>query len=281
MSQTQPRWHAGQRWQAVASPIARLFGTVAAVAGLAGCALFAADRPDTSSDGIGHRIVLESPATMLSGVCPEYRENPGRTYYWDSLAFRTPIEAELEYCQKIDTGPLGRWVVEERFDEHGQYSISAHVEAVAHSVVHDWGDIAPKLWVSCWHREEDPAGSSLDVWLWHFGPPQRSYGERTPVRYQFGGQGPSSVALWWGHPGQAEVALLVPPDSHRLARDMRRVAEEHENEDSGPMLQVETWEGASLSGRGTSQGRIDFDLVGLERAAFPVLDACEARDEAS
>ena len=57
---------------------------------------------------------------------------------------------------------------------------------------------------------------------------------------------------------------------------MRRAAAESENEDSGPMLLMETWEGNSLSELGVSQGRIEFDLVGLERAAFPVLDACDA-----
>ena len=229
---------------------------------------------------------------MARSVCPEYRENnPGGSYYWDRLAYRTPLEAEIEHCSRVLTGPLGRWVVEERSDEGGSYSIAAYLPAVSHSVTFDWAGFEPTLWVSCWLGEADSgsgaegggsdSGStetgSLTASLWYFGPPQQvPYGEPTPVQYRFAGDSGSRTQLWWGHPGQAEVALLLPPDSYRLADDMRRAAAESESEDSGPVLQVETWEGESLSGLGASQGRIEFDLVGLDRAAFPVFDACPA-----
>lgn len=73
---------------------------------------------------------------------------------------------------------------------------------------------------------ESKAEPILEVSLWHYGPPQRSYGEPTPVDYQFAGQHPSDVALWREHSGQ-------------------------------------------------------FDLVGLERAAFAVFDACGVSATAS
>ena len=279
-----PRPHAGRLLRTVAvSAVRRLFGATTAVLALAGCGLLADEPTSTAGDGRGYRIVLESPAAVHGDVCPDYRKNAGRAYYWDTLAFGSAIEAEIEYCQNFDLGSMGHWVVEERFDEQGDYSISAHLEAVSHSVLHDWRGIAPTLWVSCWHREEAPAGRQLDVSLWHFGPPQREYGEPTPVKYTFAGQRPSDVALWWGHPGQAEVLLLLPPmpeivdqdaDSHTFATQMRDAAMADGNDDSGPMLTVQTWEGDTLSPLGESQGKIEFDLVGLERAAFPVFVAC-------
>ncbi len=264
----------------------RLLAAAAGMLALTACALRGEERAAASGDGSGHRAVTEPPATMVSGVCPAYREAAGRVYFWDGLAFDSAIEAEIEYCQNIDPGPLGRWVVEERFDEQGTYSISAHLDAVSHSVLHDWRGIVPTLWVSCWQLqrgEEAPAEPYLEVSLWHFGPPQRSYGEPTPVQYQFEGQGPSDVARWWGHSGQAEVLLLPPPtpeivgqeaDSHTFAARMHSAAKADGDEDSGPMLTVETFEGYTASQLGPSQGEIEFDLVGLERAAFPVFDAC-------
>ena len=87
----------------------------------------------------------------------------------------------------------------------------------------------------------------LDVWLWHFGPPQRFYGEPTPVQYQFAGRQPSEVALWWGHSAQAEVAVLWPPlpdgpaqetDAFVFAAGLRRAAADNADENSGPMLGV-------------------------------------------
>lgn len=240
--------------------------------------------------------MTDPPATMTRGVCPEYRENnPGMAYHWDRLAYRTPLEAEIEHCSRVVTGPLGRWVVEERSDEGGSYSIAAYVPAASHSVTFDWAGFEPLLWMSCWlagpDTDSEPAGDdasaddrgaaenrSLRVSLWYFGPPQQiPYGEPTPVEYRFDQESGGRTQLWWGHPGQAEVALLLPPDSHRLARDMRRAAEEHEKQDSGPLLRMETWEGDSVSRRGASQGSIEFDLVGLERAAFPVFDTCGVR----
>jgi len=288
-ARTAPR--AGRLLPTVAvGAVRRLFGATAAAAVLAGCALPASEPPATAADGRGHRVVLESPATMRRGVCPEYRQIPGREYFWDALAFRTAIEAEIEHCQNIDPGPLGRWVVEERFDEQGDYSISAHLEAVSHSVEYDWRGFAPTLWVACWHAQGDPAESLLDVSLWHYGPPQRSYGEPTMVRYAFAGQDASDVAPWWGHPGQAEVLLLPPPtpeiagqeaDSHTFAAQTRDAARTNEDDESGPMLTVETFEGYDTIPPGPSQGRITFDLVGLERAAFPVFDACGIGDGAA
>ena len=272
------------------SAVRRLFGATAAIVALAGCGLLADQPPASVGDGRGHRVVLESPATMRGGVCPEYREIPDREYFWDKLAFRTAIEAEIEYCQNIDPGPLGRWVVEERFDEQGDYSISAHVEAVAHTVEYDWRGFTPTLWVACRHGESDPAESILEVWLWHYGPPQQHYGEPTPVKYTFAGQRPSDVALWRGHPGQAEVLRLLPPmpeiveqeaDSRTFAAQMRDAAMADGDDDSGPMLTVQTWEGGTLSPLGESQGKIEFDLAGLERAAFPVFDACGVSATAS
>ena len=271
---------------------------IAAAAGFlasAGCGLIDNERASASADGRGHRAATEPPATMARSVCPEYRENnPGRAYHWDRLAYRTPLEAEIEHCSRVLTGPLGRWVVEERSDEGGSYSIAAYVPADAHSVAFDWAGFEPILWLSCWlagpDADGEPPGDGADAGrnaestakngslvasLWYFGPPQQvPYGEPTPVRYEFDGESGFRTQLWLGHPGQAEVALLSPPDSHQLARDIRRAADEHDNEDTGPLLLMETWEGESLSGRNASQGSIEFDLVGLERAAFPVFDAC-------
>ncbi|MXW95042.1 MAG: hypothetical protein F4110_14420 [Acidimicrobiaceae bacterium] len=270
-------------------PTSRLMLLLAATAGLlalTACALRGGEPAAASGDGSGHRAVTEPPATMARSVCPEYREDADRVYFWDRLAFDSAIAAEIEYCQNIDPGPLGRWVVEERFDEQGAYSISAHLDAVSHSVLHDWRGIVPTLWVSCWQLErgeERPAEPYLEVWLWHFGPPQQTYGEPTPVRYQFARQDPSDVALWWGHSGQAEVLLLPPlipeiveqeADSHTFAAQMRDAARANEDDDSGPILTIETFEGYTVNPRGPSQGEIEFDLVGLERAAFPVFDAC-------
>ena len=233
--------------------------------------------------------MTESPTEMARGECPEYRKNnPGQAYYWDRLAFRNRLEAEIAYCSQIDTGPLANWVVEERSDEDGSYSVSAYVYASDHAVTHNWGSFEPTLWVSCWLAGADAEveltsdgstdgttqGKSLDVSLWYFGPPQAEYGEPTPVRYRFEEGSGDRTLIWYGHPGQAELALLRPPDSHRFAREMRRAARAHDDEDLGPMLTVETWEGGSLTARGPSQGLIEFDLIGLERAAFPVFDAC-------
>ena len=137
---------------------------------------------------------------------------------------------------------------------------------------------------------ESKAEPILEVSLWHYGPPQRSYGEPTPVDYQFAGQDPSDVALWRGHSGQAEVLLLFPPapeivgqeaDSHTFAAQMRDASVANEADDSGPMLTVETFEGYAASPLGASQGLIEFDLVGLERAAFAVFDACGVSATAS
>ena len=285
LSTTGPQDVASERpHRASATRLMLLLAATAGLLALTACALRGSERAAASGDGSGHRAVTEPPAAMVRGVCPEYRETkPGQAYFWDRLAFPSPLAAEIEYCRGIDPGSMGRWVVEERFDELGNYSVSAHLQAVEHSVLYDWRGILPSLWVACWHQEGGPQGSHLEVSLWHFGPPQRSYGEPTPVKYVFAGQRPSDVDLWWGHPGQAEVLLLLPPtleivseqaDSHTFAAQMRDAAGANEDDDSGPILAVETFEGHTTSPPGQSQGRIEFDLVGLERAAFPVFDAC-------
>ncbi len=43
-----------------------------------------------------------------------------------------------------------------------------------------------------------------DVWVGHFGPPERFYGEPTPVRYQFFGQQRSEAASWLARSGVQE-----------------------------------------------------------------------------
>ena len=265
-------------------------GLTASLLALAAWTLIESDASfDTSADGAGHRVVTRPPGSMSRGVCPEYRENnPGQAYYWDTLAFRNALDAELEHCSRVLTGPLGGWVVEERSDADGSYSIAAHLLATTHSVTHDWGGFDPTLTLACWHFGDDAAGDattggplggttagitggSLEAALWYFGPPQLNYGEPTPVRYRFGGESGSRTLLWSGH---AEVALLLHPDSDRLAADMRRAATQHNSEDPGPTLVMQTWDGENLSALGTSQGSLEFDLLGLERAAFPVFDAC-------
>lgn len=244
-------------------------------------------------DGAGHRLALGSPSRMRPGVCPEYRDNAGTEYFWDVNAFVDAREAQISHCGQIDTGPLGEWVVEERSDSRGGYSISAHLGAGSHTVTFDWGEFTPRISLNCWRGDEDNlvededsiqrSGPSLQVWLWHFGPPQRFYGKPTPVRYQFAEESPSDVALWWGHSAQAEVVMLLPPtpdipeqdaDSHTFATQMRGAAAANDDSESGPILTAETWEGESTSPLGGSQGTITFDLAGLERAAFPVFDAC-------
>lgn len=276
-----PRLVAGRLSGLPVSPAGGSLGAAVAVLALAGCALFTGPPPDTAADGSGHRAILDQPATMRRSECPEYRDSSGRMYSWDVLAYPSALAAELAHCSTVDPGPLGRWVVQERSDEQGNYSISAHLEAVSHSVVYDWRGFEPTLWVACWPGESEWAEPALEVSLWHFGPPQRSYGEPTPVRYQFDGLRASDAALWWGHSGQAEVVLLLPPlpeidgqeaDSHRFATEMRYAAALDEG--SAPGLTVETWEGSRADRLGASQGVIEFDLLGLERAAFPVFDAC-------
>ena len=263
---------------------------VAIIGGLAAAAyVFLNDDSDeAAADGSGHRALLEPPGAMRPAVCPEYRENTGQSYYWDPVAFPTKLEAELESCSRVLPASLGGWVVEERFDGDGSYSIAAYVTAIAHSVEVDWGDFQPTLWLSCWRASGDDqteragtgtegsvsADGSLEAALWYFGPPQFQYGEPTPVEYHFKGESGRRRLLWLGHPGQAEVALLLPPDSHLLAGDMRRAASKIGPDDPGPTLVVESWQGESLERRGASQGSIEFDLIGLERAAFPVFDAC-------
>ena len=223
-------------------------------------------------------------ATTQRAVCPEHREKAGLTYSWDTREFRDALAAEIENCGLVDPGPLGNWVVEERSDRRGDYSISASLDAVAHAVKHGWA-FDPTLWVACWRGEADWDEPILEAWLWYFGPPQFFYGEPTPAQYQFAGQDPSPVALWWGHPGQAEVLKLLPPEpdffgqevnSLVFADQMRDAAAANSDDSSGPMLYIETWEGESVYSLGASQGWIEFDLLGLERAAFPVFDACEA-----
>ena len=267
---------------------------LAAMAGvLAAAAYVLLDLDDgahgAAADGSGHRALMEPPGVMRMSVCPKYRENASQSYYWDPLAFPTKLEAELEFCSRVLPASLGGWVVEERFDDDGSYSIAAYVSAATHSVAYDWGGFQPTLWLSCWrapgemlaaHAGSETAGpapvsGSLEAALWYFGPPQYQYGEPTPVEYEFEGERDERQLLWLGHPGQAEVALLLPPDSHRLAADMRRAAAEIGPDDPGPTLTVESWEGESLSQLGASQGSIMFDLLGLERAALPVFDACE------
>ncbi len=264
---------------------------------VAGVYLLGDERRATGGDGAGYRLALESPSTMQPGVCPDYRDNAGATYFWDRHAFTEVLEAQLWHCGRIDTGPLGEWVVEERSDSQGNYSISAHLDARSHTVAFDWGEFAPSLSLNCRRgdigegRREDEdrtAGSFLDVWLWHFGPPQLFYGEPTPVGYQFAEESTGGLALWWGHPAQAEVAVLPAPlipeqgaDSHAFAAQMRGAAAANDDSESGPILTAETWEGESTSPLGVSQGTITFDLVGLERAAFPVFDACGIGDGAA
>lgn len=260
----------------------RALVAAACLLAVAGC--FPADAHP--GDGTGHRAITDPPGVMLRGVCPEYRQNnPGGIYYWDTLAFGTKLEAEFAYCSEVAVDSLGGWVVEERFDADGSYSIAAYLTAARHSVTFDWGGFEPTLWLTCWHAVEDvqdgpgsgdSEGGWLEATLWYFGPPQLFYGEPTPVEYQFEGEAAGHQLIWWGHPGQAEVAVLLPPDSFRLAADMRRATVTRPAEDLGPILAIETYQGESLSRLGTSQGRIEFDLVGLERAAFPVFDACEA-----
>lgn len=261
---------------------------------VAGVYLLGDERRATGGDGAGYRIALESPSAMRPGVCPDYRDNAGAKYFWDKHAFTEALEAQLSHCGRIDTGPLGEWVVEERSDSQGNYSISAHLNARSHTVAHDWGGFAPSISLHCWrggNEEESPedqdenrtAGMFLDVWLWHFGPPQRFYGEPTPVQYRFGGHPPTEIALWSGHSAQAEVTVLWSPapgtveqdtDSRTFAARLRQAAAENTDENSGPMLEFETWSGVTADARGSSQGTIEFDLLGVERAAFPVLDAC-------
>ncbi len=247
-------------------------------------------------DGEGYRIALETPSTMVPGVCPDYRDNADARYFWDMHALADSLEAELSHCGQVDTGPLGEWVVEERSDSRGGYSISAHLTARSHTVSYDWGEFAPSISLNCWRGDNDEdrlegedddrlAGSFLDVWLWHFGPPQRFYGVPTPVQYRFEGARPTDVALWSGHSAQAEVTVLWPPvpgtvdqhaDSLMFAARLRRAAEASTDQNSGPVLEFETWSGPTADARGPSQGTIEFDLLGVERAAFPVLDACGA-----
>lgn len=260
---------------------------------VAGVYLLGDERRATGGDGAGYRLALESPSAMKPGVCPDYRDNAGAQYFWDKHAFTDDQEAQLSHCGRIDTGPLGEWVVEERSDSQGNYSISAHLNARSHTVAHDWGGFAPSISLNCWRGNEEEsqedqdenqtAGTSLEVWLWHYGPPQRFYGQPTPVQYRFGGYQPTEVALWSGHSAQAEVTVLWSPvpgmveqdtDSHRFAARLRQAAAENTDENSGPMLEFETWSGATTDARGSSQGTIEFDLLGVERAAFPVLDAC-------
>ena len=66
-----------------------------------------------------------------------------------------PQEAQLWNCGRIDTGPLGEWVVEERSDSQGNYSISAHISARSHSVTFDWGEFAPSLSLNCWRGDNE------------------------------------------------------------------------------------------------------------------------------
>ena len=267
---------------------------VAMVGVLAAAAYIFLDDDSDEADGSGHRALMEPPGAMRRGMCPEYRENTGQSYYWDPLAFPTKLGAELEYCSAVLPASLGGWVVEERFDGDGSYSIAAYVPAVTHSVAYEWGGFQPTLWLSCWRASGDarvehdgadtagpvPDSGSLEAALWYFGPPQFQYGEPTPVEYKFEGEPAGRKLLWLGHPGQAEVALLPSPDSHRLSGDMRRAASKIGPDDPGPILSVESWEGDSLGRLGASQGSIEFDLLGLERAAFPVFDACEVSGSA-
>lgn len=258
---------------------------------VAGVYLLGDERRATGGDGAGYRLALESPSAVQSGVCPDYRDNAGAEYFWDLHAFTDVLEAQLSHCGRIDTGPLGEWVVEERSDSRGGYSISAHLGARDHTVTFDWGEFAPSLSLNCWRGDNEEQRSDenrtaemfLHVWLWHFGPPQRFYGEPTPVQYRFGGYEPTEIALWSGHLAQAEVTVLWSPlpgmveqdaDSRTFAARLRQAAAENTDENSGPMLEFETWSGATADARGTSQGKIQFDLLGVERAAFPVLDAC-------
>ena len=272
-----------------------LLAAVVAVLAAVAYVLLDDDSDEAAADGSGHRALMKPPAEMRRAVCPEYRQNAGQSYYWDPLAFTTSLEAELEVCSKVLPGSLGGWVIEERFDDDGSYSISAYVDAISHSVGFDWGGFEPTLWLSCWRASGDslaehestgtaapgPDSGLLEAALWYFGPPQFQYGEPTPVEYHFEDGPAGRRLLWLGHPGQAEVALLPPSDSHRLAADMRRAAANIGPDEPGPTLAVESWEGESLDRLGASQGSIEFDLLGLERAAFPVFDACDGSTSAS
>lgn len=273
------------------------FLLVLGLAGLvaAGVYVLGDEQRATGGDGAGYRLALESPSRMQPGECPDYRANAGTGYFWDTHAFADPLEAQLSHCGRVDSGPQGEWAVEERSDSEGNYSISAHLNARSHTVAHDWGGLAPSISLNCWRGADEgqrleneggnvAAGSRLDVWLWHFGPPQRFYGEPTPVQYRFEGY-PPRMALWSGHSAQAEVAVLWPPvpgtveqgaDSRTFAVRLRQAAAENTDGSSGPTLEFETWSGESTDGRGPSLGTIEFDLLGVERAAFPVLDACGA-----
>ena len=263
---------------------------------VAGVYLLGDEPRATGGDGAGYRLALESPSRMQPGECPDYRANAGTRYFWDAHAFGDSLKAQLSHCGQVDTGPLGEWVVEERSDSQGNYSISAHLNARNHTVIYDWGGFVPSISLNCWRgdNEEEPqengsenvtAGSLLDVWLWHFGPPQFFYGEPTPVQYRFEGYRPTEIALWSGHAAQAEVAVLWPPvpgmvdpyaDSRTFAARLRQAEAKNTHENSGPILEFETWSGTTPEALGSSQGTIEFDLLGVERAAFPVLDACGA-----
>ena len=98
------------------------------------------------------------------------------------------------------------------------------------------------------------------------------------------GSGCGAGAGWWrwgcllAAPGRAGGSDAHHPaqetDSFVFAAGLRRTAADNPDENSGPMLEFETWSGETPDARGASQGKIQFDLVGVERAAFPVLDAC-------
>ena len=111
---------------------------------VAGVYLLGDERRATGGDGTGYRLALGSPSAMQPGVCPDYRDNAGAKYFWDRHAFTEVLEAQLSHCGRIDTGPLGEWVVEERNDSRGGYSISAHLDARNHTVTFDWGRIRPE-----------------------------------------------------------------------------------------------------------------------------------------
>ena len=135
---------------------------VLGLAGLvvAGVYLLGDEPRATGGDGAGYRLALESPSTMQSGVCPDYRDNAGARYFWDKHAFTEALEAQLLHCGRIDTGPLGEWVVEERSDNQGNYSISAHLSARNDTVIYDWGGFAPSISLHCWRgdNEEESGG---------------------------------------------------------------------------------------------------------------------------
>ena len=249
-------------------------GLAAALAlSVQGCALFGAeDSARTHTDGAGHRVETAAPASMRRGRCPEYRERASVAYDYETLAFRHSLEAEAALCGAVETRAFGAWTVVEETLPDGVHSLAAKAEAVDQRPAAPDG-ARPTLVLACLVWPDGARGSGIT--LLGVTPPALQAGRTDSARFEFGA-GIEDPALDVGGVRVADRAAELPPDAVRRFVQRLRLAVAAHGSQPGPLLTVAV---PAEGDGGVDDGQvvITFDLEGADRAALPVIDACDPR----